>query len=100
MPTACRPQALDTNASTIFTTCERHTSSSSRRTLESLASGKLFELDLKVHDVLLARAISRRARIQSEATRLIEVPLGTLSIRESRAPADHCAGASDLVNGD
>jgi hypothetical protein len=67
--------------------------------LEPLTSGELFKLDLKVHDVLLARAVSGGARIKSQATGLIEVPLGSLSIGERGASADHCAGTSDLVDG-
>ena len=48
--------------------------------LKPLASGELFELDLEVHHILLAGAVSGCAGIEAQATGLIKVPLGLLAV--------------------
>ena len=48
--------------------------------LEPLTSGKLFELDLEVHHILLAGAVSGSTGIEAEAARLIKIPLGFLAV--------------------
>ena len=45
-----------------------------------LTSGKLFELDLEVHHILLAGAVSGCAGIEAQATGLIKIPLGLLAV--------------------
>ena len=48
--------------------------------LKPLTSGKLFELDLEVHHILLAGAVSGSAGIEAQATGLIKIPLGLLAV--------------------
>ena len=100
LPTASRLRNLDTGTSTISRSLERLVSHGSKCMLEALIACQLFELNLKIHHVLLVWAISGRAWIESEAAGLVEVPLRGLSIGKCSSPADHSAGSGDLVDRD
>ena len=100
MPTACLSQALGTRASTTIerlagpgrsnscAVCLSFSPSASicpicgfrKFASKPLTSGKLFELDLEVHHILLAGAVSGSAGIEAQATRLIKIPLGFLAV--------------------
>lgn len=58
------------------------------------------ERGLKNGDVVRRRAVARSRAYEAEATVLVDVPIGLLSVAESRFAADHGAGTRELIDGD